>query len=182
MSCRRVSRELLERFRFGEALDWHSDPHLRHLETCGPCREAVGLDRALVVQLRGALQARVAGGSPSASSWQTVRQRALALDSAPSWSDRLVRWARVVPAAAAIGLMVIAVTMSRDADRPRLLQPVAWPGFQERAIDGPGPQAPLTFRYGGGPEPSSPATGLIAFDDPTLRPRPQANPLSGLLP
>lgn len=182
MSCRRVSRELLERFRFGEALDWQSDPHLRHLESCVACREEVGLDRALVIQLRRALHARVAGHAPSASSWQTIRRRALALETAPSWSDRLIRWARVVPAAAAMGLMVIAVTMARESDRPRLLQPIAWPGFQERAANVPEPPLPLTLRYGGGPQPSVPATGRTAFDDPTHRPRPPANPVSGPMP
>ncbi|MGH2455899.1 MAG: hypothetical protein ACRDHD_06540, partial [Candidatus Limnocylindria bacterium] len=88
MTCRRVSRELLERFRFGEELDIRSAPHLDHLQICPTCREEVGIDRALVGQLRRALQARVEGYAPSAASWELVRERALATD-APS---PLVAW------------------------------------------------------------------------------------------
>jgi anti-sigma factor RsiW len=80
MSCRRVSRELIERFRFGEELDARSAPHLAHLEVCLACREEVGLDRALVRQLRRALQARVDGYGPSERAWQVVSARALADD------------------------------------------------------------------------------------------------------
>jgi len=181
MSCRRVSRELLERFRFGDELDWQSDPHLKHLESCDTCREEVGIDLALVSQLRKALRARVDGHAPSSSSWQTVRSRALAAESAPSWSSRVLRWARVAPAAVAMGLMIIAVTMARESDRPVSLQPVTWPGFQERASDAPGPQLPLTLRYSAAPEPSTPPTGLTAFADPN-RPLRSAPPESGLLP
>ena len=59
------SDELIERFRFGEELDSRSAPHLAHLETCLACREEVGLDRALVRQLRPAPQAPVGGDAPS---------------------------------------------------------------------------------------------------------------------
>lgn len=111
MSCRRVSRELLERFRFGEELDARSGPHLDHLEGCLACRQEVGLDRALVTQLRRALQARVDGYAPSPSAWQLVRQRALT-EPAPSlgrlsWLARLPAGLRAGGAVAAVALVLM---------------------------------------------------------------------------
>ncbi|HEY7847938.1 MAG TPA: hypothetical protein VIC83_07095 [Candidatus Limnocylindria bacterium] len=120
MTCRKVSRELLERFRFGEELDARSAPHLEHLQTCLACREEVGLDRALVAQLRRALQARVEGYDPSPSSWQLVRERALATEAAPSlwiaWFGRLTASLRAAGAVAAVALVVMLGTMSNAND------------------------------------------------------------------
>ena len=120
MTCRRVSRELLERFRFGEELDARSAPHLEHLQTCPTCREEVGLDRALVNQLRRALQARVEVYEPSAASWQLVRERALAADSAvlswTSWFRRLTAGLRAAGAVAAVALVVMIGTGGRGGD------------------------------------------------------------------
>lgn len=111
MSCGKASRELLERFRFGEELDARSAPHLEHLQTCGACREAVGLDRALVIQLRRALQARVDGYAPSAAAWAGVRQRALAEGRAPrrwfGWFGRVTTGLRAAGAVAAVALVVV---------------------------------------------------------------------------
>jgi anti-sigma factor RsiW len=111
MTCRKVSRELLERFRFGEELDARSAPHLEHLQTCLTCREEVGVDRALVRQLRRALQARVDGYEPSAASWQLVRDRALAAESAAltwtGWFRRLTAGLRAAGAVAAVALVVM---------------------------------------------------------------------------
>jgi hypothetical protein len=113
MSCRKVSRELLERFRFGEEIDARSAPHLEHLQTCVACREQVGLDRALVTQLRRALQARVEGYEPSPSSWQLVRERALAESSRPAWTGwfrRLTAGIRAAGAVAAVALVLMVGT------------------------------------------------------------------------
>lgn len=111
MTCRKVSRELLERFRFGEELDARSAPHLEHLQTCLTCREEVGVDRALVTQLRRALQARVDGYEPSANSWQLVRERALAAEGTAltwsSWFRRLTAGIRAAGAVAAVALVLM---------------------------------------------------------------------------
>jgi hypothetical protein len=76
MSCARISREVIEFFRFGE-LDARSAPHLDHLAVCAACREEVGLDRGLVIQLQRALAARVDGHAASPGAWLEIRRRAL---------------------------------------------------------------------------------------------------------
>ncbi|HET6379688.1 MAG TPA: hypothetical protein VFH63_01450 [candidate division Zixibacteria bacterium] len=113
MTCRRVSRELLERFRFGEELDERSAPHLEHLQTCLTCREELGMDRALVRQLRRALAARVEGYAPSPASWQLVRERALAAESGGGLTafQRMTGMLRAIGAAATVAL-VVAVGMA----------------------------------------------------------------------
>lgn len=181
MSCRRVTRELLERFRFGEELDARSDAHLAHLQTCMSCREEVGLDHALVIQLRRALQARVAGHAPSERSWEAVRQRALVVEAGPTWAERLVRLARLAPAGAAMALMVFAVATAQESDRPAALQPRTWPGELERAVNDlePGPEIPWWIRWKAAPPISSPSTGIIAAVDPTERPAAAPIPVSG---
>ena len=111
MTCRKVSRELLERFRFGEELDARSAPHLEHLQTCPTCREEVGLDRALVTQLRRTLQARVDRFEPSAASWHLVRERALASETMTlgwtSWFRHLTAGIRAAGAVAAVALVLM---------------------------------------------------------------------------
>jgi hypothetical protein len=74
MSCARVCRELLELSRFGE-LDVRSAPHIEHLVDCRACRDEVGLDRALVQQLRVALQARIESAAPSSAAWDGILRR-----------------------------------------------------------------------------------------------------------
>jgi anti-sigma factor RsiW len=137
MSCRRVSRELLERFRFGEELDLRSDPHLAHLQSCAACRSEVGLDRALVGQLRTALRGRVAGAAPSPRSWEVVRDRALALDGPRNRLPSMWRWLRLAPAAAAMSLMVFAVAVARDSERPAQIRQVNLVTFQQMPISDP---------------------------------------------
>lgn len=112
MSCRRVSRELIERFRFGEELDARSAPHLAHLETCLACREEVGLDRALVRQLRRALQARVEGYGPSDRAWQVVSARALADDRTLSARIRAAFRASLKPVPVANALRASALALA----------------------------------------------------------------------
>ncbi len=186
MSCRRVSRELLERFRFGEELDSRSDPHLAHLQSCTVCREEVGLDHALVVQLRRALQVRVAGHAPSDRSWEAVRRRALVAEMGPTWATRAVRWARLLPAGAATAVMVFAVATAREADRPVALQQRTWPGVLERASNDPEPQAatsqvPWWIRWKAAPPISLPASGPIAAIDPAEKLPVAPQPVSGLI-
>jgi hypothetical protein len=137
MSCRRVSRELLERFRFGEELDLRSDPHLAHLQSCAACRSEVGLDRALVAQLRTALRARVADSAASPHSWEVVRDRALALDASRTGLSSLWRWMRLAPAAAAMSLMVFAVAVAQDSQRPAQIRQVNLVTFQQMPISEP---------------------------------------------
>jgi len=74
VSCARVCRELLELSRFGE-LDVRSAPHIEHLVDCRACRDVIGLDRALVQQLRIALRARIHGAAPSSAAWDGILRR-----------------------------------------------------------------------------------------------------------
>lgn len=161
MSCRRVSRELLERFRFGEELDSRSEPHLLHLQSCGPCRDEVGLDRALVIQLRRALQARVADAAPPARTWEAVRARALSTDPGPTSLASLWRWMRLVPAAAVMTMMIFAVTAAPDSERPAAIQIRNGPGYQVLPAAEPAWQMPWWLRARTGPPPSPLAHGPL---------------------
>ena len=167
MSCSRVSRELLERFRFGEELDVRSDPHLAHLQSCGACREEVGLDRALVLQLRRALHARVVGASPSPRSWEAVRERALAVGASQTGLTHLWRWMRLAPAAAAMTLMVFAVAVAQDSQRPQAIQLRNWQEFQEMPVTEPAWEMPWWLAARTGPPPAPQAHGPLdrASDD-----------------
>jgi anti-sigma factor RsiW len=169
MSCRRVSRELLERFRFGEELDLSSEPHLAHLQSCAACRTEVGLDRALVVQLRNALRARVAGAAPSSRSWEVVRQRALAADAPRMGLTSAWRWIRLAPAAAAMSLMIFAVAVAQDSERPAASQQHNLSTFQQVPIQEPDWEMPwwLAARVGPPPAPQSHGPLAKAADDVT---------------
>jgi hypothetical protein len=147
MSCRRVSRELLERFRFGEELDARSEPHLLHLQSCGSCRDEVGLDRALVAQLRRALQARVADASPPETSWSAVRARAVAPQPAGRGPSPLVRRLRLMPAAVAVSVMIFAVSVARDADLPAQIRVDNRPPYQGIPKAEPPWEMPWYLRY-----------------------------------
>jgi anti-sigma factor RsiW len=136
MSCHKVSRELLERFRFGEELDARSAPHLAHLQVCVSCREEVGIDRALLGQLRRALQARVDGYAPSPSSWELVRDRALAAEASrpwTSWLGGLLGGLRAAGAAAAVALVVALGAVNSSGND-------AVADFQLRASSGGAPE------------------------------------------
>lgn len=168
MSCRRIRRELIERFRFGE-LDGRSAPHLEHLRGCVECRDDVGLDRAVVRDLQRALALRVADAGPSPAAFDAIRRRALE-PAGPSFGERLWRWARVVPAGAAIALASFAIIGGSQDGVPQAAAPrqLAWPGFQEAAPYDPAP--PAAFWTEGYLMPSAPASGLIAWADPTQLP------------
>ena len=162
MSCRRVSRELLERFRFGEELDFSSEPHLAHLQSCPACRTEVGLDRALVVQIRNALRARVAGAGPSPRSWEVVRERALAAESPRMGLIAAWRWVRLAPAAAAMSLMIFVVAVAQDSERPAAIQQHNWPTFQQIPIEEPTWEMPWWLAARVGPPPAPQSHGPLA--------------------
>jgi hypothetical protein len=167
MSCRKVSRELLERFRFGEELDLRSDPHLAHLQSCATCRSEVGLDRALVVQLRAALHARIAGSSPSPRAWEAVRERALATEAPQARLVQAWRWLRLAPAAAAMSLMLFAVVITQDAEQQTVIPEPTWPHILRTTAAEPDWVMPWWLAARVGPPPAPPAHGPLdkAADD-----------------
>jgi len=194
MSCRKVSRELLERFRFGEELDARSAPHLEHLQTCIACREEVGLDRALVAQLRRALQARVEGYDPSPSSWQLVRERALAAEAGPSWTawfSRLTTGLRAAGAVAAVALIVMLGTIGNGDDDVTAFQLRATGrgelAYSDQLPSDPPPYEARRIWYPPTPLPK-PAAGRFSVimtysdtGDPVATSRPVPRPVAGLL-
>jgi hypothetical protein len=110
MKCARAQRELLWLSRFGE-LGPSSQPHLDHLAGCPGCRDEVGLDRALVQQLRVALAERVESARPSPQAWETILERAQLPEPrrgrAWSWSGTIVGRLRFATAMAGTGLAVM---------------------------------------------------------------------------
>jgi hypothetical protein len=121
MSCSRLRRELLDLFRFGE-LDGRSAPHLDHLVACRACRDEVGLDRALVQQLRVALAERVAGTAPSPEVWPIILRRAQAPPSGlgawlrSHWT-MLANRLRIATAVSAVALAAL-VASGQDVTQP----------------------------------------------------------------
>ena len=114
MSCRKVCRELVELFRFGE-LDRRSAPHLEHLATCRGCRDEVGFDRELVERLRVALAQRIEHEGPSGSAFAAILARAQS-EEPQGWR----RWLRLNPgvlaervrAAGGVAVVGLAVLLS----------------------------------------------------------------------
>lgn len=89
MSCHKVSRALLERFRFGE-LDAGCDEYLEHVERCSDCQDEIAVDRIVAGQLRRALRERVEGLEPSPAVWRAVRLQATDPEPRVAW------WAQAV--------------------------------------------------------------------------------------
>jgi hypothetical protein len=108
MSCRRIRRELLWLVRFGE-LDAGSARHLDHLAGCQECRDEIGLDRALVRQLRTALAERIGDATPSPSAWEgvLVRMRQPEASLARPWTSRLAAILRAGSAMAGASLALV---------------------------------------------------------------------------
>lgn len=108
MSCRRIRRELLWLVRFGD-FDAGSAPHLEHLASCQGCRDEVGLDRALVRQLRTALAERIGDAAPSPSAWEGVLVRMRQPEPGPMrpWSARLAAFLRAGSAMAGASLALV---------------------------------------------------------------------------
>lgn len=186
MDCRRVARELLEFFRFGE-LDVRSAPHLDHLEVCRDCREVVGLDRELVAQLRRALQARVAGHAASPGAWVEIRRRALEPDPV-GWRNRLLPVLRLAPigAVAVLALALIAPVSSLSPFhvRPSIVNMPTWPNFEERTdgeyVDPFGGK--WWLRYTTPPPPSAPPTRELPAVDAGARVFARTEPATRLTP
>jgi hypothetical protein len=115
MSCRKVRRDLVDRFRFGE-VDGCSSGHLDHLDGCASCREEIGIDQALVRQLRRALQARVEGRSASPNAFAEIRRRALA-ENAPALVGAVPqpdasRWARLISWRASLRMLAAGTALA----------------------------------------------------------------------
>jgi len=113
MSCKRARSELLDYFAFGEELGSRSDPYLAHVQTCAECRREIGVDRALVKNLRRALRERVEGSAPSAASWQLVRRRTVDRQEHP-WAAHLVQWGGMASAATAAVILLFAFVTAPD--------------------------------------------------------------------
>ncbi|MEP7082676.1 MAG: hypothetical protein ABI841_06835 [Chloroflexota bacterium] len=128
MSCGRVRRELLERFRFGE-LGPESAPHLDHLAHCHACRDEVGADRAHVAELRRALAARVGDASPPSGAWHGIVREAQHSEPRESlgmgWWSALVGKLRVATAMTGTGL---ALLLTLNLQALPLQPPVESPG------------------------------------------------------
>jgi hypothetical protein len=128
MSCRRVRRAVLDTVRFGE-LGPSSAAHLDHLAGCQGCRDEVGLDRALVAQLRRALAARVEPFSPPSRAWYAIlaeAQRPEPRASIWGWSTALVGRLRTATAMAGTGLaLLLALNMEVVPAAPPAPAPAA---------------------------------------------------------
>ena len=166
MSCERISREVIEFFRFGD-LDARSAPHLEHLAVCVACRESVGLDRALVIQLQRALAARLDGHAASPGAWIEIRRRALEPEP-PTLLGRLLPVLRLAPVGATaivVLALVVAPNLNPFAVHPDLAaREPTWRILEEvEAMDvADGEQARWWLRYITVP---APHTGAVATFD-----------------
>jgi anti-sigma factor RsiW len=128
MTCHKVSRLLLERFRFGE-LDADCDKYLAHVERCRECQDEIAVDRALAGQLRRTLRERIEGFEPSPAVWRAVRLQAADPEPpGPWWAGAVLalsRGMRVMVPAAAVLLAAVLAWSSPEGDRNQLASPFA---------------------------------------------------------
>lgn len=170
MSCRRIRRELLWLVRFGD-FGAGSASHLEHLAGCRGCRDEVGLDRALVRQLRTALAERIGDASPSPSAWEGVLARMAQPE--PSlvrpWPARLAGFLRAGSAMAGASLALMLALNLELAP----IGAVPVPGSSDTevvtATASPGRNAGLRQWEGRAP---AAGTGLFREDDSTVTWRP----------
>ncbi len=166
MSCERIAREVIEFFRFGD-LDARSAPHLDHLAACPSCRDKVGLDRAVVIQLKRALAARIDGHAASPGVWIEIRRRALEPEP-PGLLSRLLPVLRLAPVGAT-AIVVLALIAAPNLNpfrvQPNLADSVpTWRILEEvEALDiADAEQARWWLRYVTVP---APHTGAVATFD-----------------
>jgi anti-sigma factor RsiW len=122
MSCHKVSRALLERFRFGE-LDADCDKYLAHVERCRECQDAIAVDRELARHLRLTLRQRIDDFEPSPAVWRAVRLQAADPEPpGPWWATAVLSVSRamrvMVPAAALMLAAVLAWTVPAGDSTP----------------------------------------------------------------
>jgi len=85
------------------------------MQSCADCRREIGIDRALVKNLRRALRERVEGSAPSGASWQLVRRRTVDRPERP-WTARVVQWGGMASAAAVAAVMLFAVVTTPESN------------------------------------------------------------------
>ena len=164
MSCRRIRRELLWLVRFGD-LDAGSAPHLEHLAGCQGCRDEIGLDRAMVRQLRTALAERIGDASPSPTAWEGVLARMAQPEPniGRPWSARLAAFLRAGSAMAGASLaLMLALNLE--------LAPIGSIPAQE-STDREAVTASATGARGAGLrqwDGRAPAPGLVREEDSTI--------------
>lgn len=128
MTCHKISRALLERFRFGE-LDAECDEYLAHVERCRECQEEIAVDRALAADLRRALRQRVDDFEPSPAVWRAVRLQAADPEPpGPWWAEAVLslsRAMRVMVPAAALMLAAVLAWTAPEGDSVSLASPFA---------------------------------------------------------
>jgi hypothetical protein len=161
MSCRRARRELQWLVQFGE-FDQGSAPHLDHLAVCRACREEIGIDRALVRQLRTALAARIEDAAPSPTAWEGVLVRMRQPEPHPSgfrtWAMRLAGGLRAGTAMAGASLaLVLALNLevvpmapaaSPEPGTESAVTRPAWAGEIPPFVDVAPPAAPAVAEAG----------------------------------
>ncbi len=160
MSCRRIRRELLWLVRFGE-IDAGSARHLDHLAGCQECRDEIGLDRALVRQLRTALAERIGDAAPSPSAWEGVLARMRQPEpSARAWPARLAALLRAGSAMAGASLaLILALNLEMVPIGPAVL-----PNADVDAVSASAPAGRAAgLRHWEGRAPAA-GTGLVRSD------------------
>ena len=166
MSCRRIRRELLWLVRFGD-FDAGSAPHLEHLAGCQGCRDEVGLDRALVRQLRTALAERIGDASPSPSAWEGVLARMAQPEPGIGrpWSARLAAFLRAGSAMAGASLALVLALNQELAPIMPIPAPESTDPEVVTATTSAGRGAGLRPWEGRAP---AAGTGLVREDDSTI--------------